>query len=166
MGSLIDGGGQRIIYLRCQCWTKLTPAAGTLTAGRSLISKAEPEVETPRLWVVCSITISQYLKMRRPKLNTHTDASGNLCACSPIPVTHRNGWYEIRISSARACRCRRRWPAPIYGTQRWLLGLEDFPINALHIVDDRSEREGTLDYISEIEMAIVFDSDIQRRDRN
>ena len=55
---------------------------------------------------------------------------------------------------------------PMYGTQRWLLGLEDFPINALHIVDDRSEREGTLEYISEIEMAIVFDSDIQRRDRN
>ena len=39
MGSLIDGGD----YLR------LKPAAGTHTGGRSLISKAETEVETPKL---------------------------------------------------------------------------------------------------------------------
>ena len=75
--------------------TKLTLAAGTLTGGRSLISKAEAEVETPKLWAVCSIAISQYLKMQRAKLNTHTDASGKLCACSPTDirlfVTSRNG---------------------------------------------------------------------------
>ena len=41
MGSLIDGGEQGI--------TQLTPAAGTLTGGRSLISKAETDEETPRL---------------------------------------------------------------------------------------------------------------------
>ena len=72
---------------------KLTPAAGKLTGGRSLISKAEAEVETPKIWAVCSIALSQYLKMRRAKLNTHTDASRNLRACSPIRlgVTSRNG---------------------------------------------------------------------------
>ena len=74
--------------------------------------------------------------MRRAKLNTHPDASDNMCACSPIRlgVTSRNGWHEI--SGASACRCRSWWPTPMYGTQRWLLGLKDFPINALHIVDD------------------------------
>ena len=49
------------------CWTRLGPVAGTLTGGRSLISKAETEVETPRLWAVCSITISQYLKIKDAK---------------------------------------------------------------------------------------------------
>ena len=43
MGSLIDGGDYMIM------WTKLTPAAETLTGGRSLISKVETEVETSRL---------------------------------------------------------------------------------------------------------------------
>ena len=46
MGSLIDRGDLVIIKM---WWSKLTPAAGTLTGGRSLISKAEAEVETPRL---------------------------------------------------------------------------------------------------------------------
>ena len=41
----------------------------------------------------------------------------------------------------------------MYGTQRWFLGLENFLENALHIVDDRSERERFLDYISGLEMA-------------
>jgi hypothetical protein len=60
----------------------MTPEVGTLTGGRSLISKAETEVETPRLWAVCSITTSQHLKMQSVKLNTYTDsdAGGNLCA--------------------------------------------------------------------------------------
>ena len=73
--------------------TKLMPVAGRLTGGRSLISKAETEVETPKLWAVCSIAISQYLRMRRAKQNTHTDASVNLCACNPIRlvVTNRIG---------------------------------------------------------------------------
>ena len=67
-------------------WTILALAAGTLTAwgGRSpwLISKAETEVETLGLWAVWWMTISQYLKIQRAKLNTHTDASGSLCTCS------------------------------------------------------------------------------------
>ena len=72
---------------------KLGPVAGILTGGRSLISKAEIEVETSKLWAVCSITISQHLNMRRAKLNTHTDASGHLCACGPnrLGVISRNG---------------------------------------------------------------------------
>ena len=73
--------------------------------------------------------------MRRAKLNTHTDASGNLCARSPIRVASRKEWHEI--SGASACRCQSCWPMPMYGTQRWLLGLNEFPINALHIVDDQ-----------------------------
>ena len=36
----------------------------------------------------------------------------------------------------------------MYGTHRWLLGLENSLIKALHIVDDQSERVKTLDYIS------------------
>ena len=40
----------------------MKPAAGTLTGGRSLISKAETEVETPRLRAVCSIIIKSILK--------------------------------------------------------------------------------------------------------
>jgi hypothetical protein len=44
-GSLIDGGVSD--YIRCG--GKLTPAAGTLTGERSLISKAGTEVETARL---------------------------------------------------------------------------------------------------------------------
>ena len=125
-------------------WTKLTPAAGTLTGERSLISKAETEVETPRLWVVCSITISQCLKMRWAKLNTHTDA-GYLCACSRI--TSKNGSNEISIACYK-CRCRSCWPRPTYWTQKWFLGAENFPINALHIVDDQGQRNWSLDYIS------------------
>ena len=117
----------------------MTPAAGTLTVGRSLISEAETEVETPRLRAVCSITINKYSKMRRAMLNTHTEASGNLCARNPIRVTSslslRNEWHKIR--GASVCRCRSCWPLPMYGTQRWLLGLEEFPINALHIVEDQ-----------------------------
>ena len=120
-------------------WTKLTSAAGTLTGGRSLMV-------TSRSRAVCSITISHYLKMRRAKLNTHTDTSGNLWARSPIGVTSRNGWNEISGASAR---CRSCCPTPMYGTQRGLLGLENssFLMSALHIVDDQRERERTLDYI-------------------
>ena len=78
MGSLIDAEiNKRLSHYFKMCWTRLAPAAGTLTGG-SLISKAETEVEIPGLWAVCSITISQYLEMR--KKMTHTDASGNLCA--------------------------------------------------------------------------------------
>ena len=54
-------------------------------------SKAETDVETPILRAVCSMTISQYLKVRWAKLNTHADASGtsNLCACSRITTSDR-----------------------------------------------------------------------------
>ena len=105
MDSLIDDGDLVIILERIKtCWT------GILTGGISLISKAETEVETLRLWAVCSKTISQYQKMRRAKLNTHSDASGNLCAYSTIRlgVPSRNGWQEI--IGASACRCRSCWP--------------------------------------------------------
>ena len=121
-------------------WTKLTRAAGTLTGGKSLISKAETEVETPRLRTVCSITISQYLKMRWAKLNTHTDTSGNLHACSRI--TSRNGWHEIS-GTCYVCRCRSFWLRPMYWTQRSFLGLEEFLINALHIVGDQGQGQDT-----------------------
>ena len=133
-------------------WTKLTPEAGTLTGGRSLISKAETEVSTPRIRAVCSIRISQYLKMRRAKLNTHTDASGNLCVRSPIRIKRRNGCYEI--SGASACRCRSYCPRPMYWTPIRFLGQENFffLMSALHIVDDHSERERTLDYISGVKL--------------
>ena len=86
--------------------------------------------------------------MQRTKLNAHTDASGNLCACSPIRlgVTRKNEWHGI--SGASACRCEICGPRPMYGTQRWLLGIDNSLINALHIVDDQSERERVLDYVS------------------
>jgi hypothetical protein len=45
VGSLFDGGVSD--YIRCG--GQLTPAAGTLTGGRSLISKAGTEVEIARL---------------------------------------------------------------------------------------------------------------------
>ena len=65
IGSLIDAEiNKRLSHYFKMCWTRLAPAAGTLTGG-SLISKAETEVESveiPGLWVVCSITISQYLE--------------------------------------------------------------------------------------------------------
>ena len=126
-------------------WTKLTPAAGTRT-GRSwsLISKAENEVETPRLWAVCSITISQWLKMRKAKRKTHSDAS-NLCAWIPIRVTSRNGWHEI--SGASACRCRSCWSRHMHWTPRRFLGFEKKILrSALHI--KVNERERSLYYIS------------------
>ena len=144
-------------------WTKLTSAAGTLTGGRSLISKAEAEVSTPRIRAVCSITISQYLKMRRAKLNTHTDASGNLCVRSPIRIK-RNGCYKI--SGASACRCWSNCPRPMYWTPIRFLGLENFffLMSALHIVDDHSERERTLDYISGVKMMWLWYGTIVRVD--
>ena len=40
---------------------------------------------------------------------------------------------------------------PMYGTQRRFFRLEKFLINALHIEDDQSERERTLDYISGVD---------------
>ena len=120
--------------------SKLTPAAGTLTGGRSLISKAETEVETPRLWAVCSITINQYIKMRKVNLNTYTGASGNLCPCSRrIRVTR---CHKIKGASLSACRWRSCWP--IDRSIHWtlFLGLDIFffVISALHIDDDHSER--------------------------
>ena len=51
---------------------KLGPAAAILTGGRSLIFKAETEVDTFKLWAVCSITISHYLNMRSAKLNEYS----------------------------------------------------------------------------------------------
>ena len=146
MGSLIDGG---IKWSFKMWWSKLTPAAGTLTGGRSLISKAETEVESPRLWAVCSITISQYLNMRWAKLNAHTDAGGNLCACTGSCFTSRNGWYEIGGACYEGrCRCRCCWPRPMFWTQRWFVGLENFLIKALHIAYDQGQRERSLDYLS------------------
>ena len=120
-----------MVVIKSMRQTKLTTAAGTLTGERSLISKAETEVETSRLRAASSITISQYLQMRRAKLNTHTDASDNLCACSPnrLGVTSKKGWHGI--SGTSACRCKTRWPRPMHGT-RWLLGLENSLIKALH----------------------------------
>ena len=46
MGSLIDEVVKWLFEIR---WTKLTPAAGTLTKARSVISGTETKVETPRL---------------------------------------------------------------------------------------------------------------------
>ena len=86
--------------------------------------------------------------MRRAKQITHPNASGNLCARSPIRVKSRNGCHEI--SGASACRCQSCWPTSMYGTQRWILGLDDFLKHALHIVYDvqvEGESEETLDYI-------------------
>ena len=128
MGSLIDESD----CLRCSGlnWR------GTRTGGRSLISKAETEVETLRLWEVCSITISQYLKMRWAKLNTHTEGCGNLGACSRF--INGNGWHKIN----GACRCRRCYPRPVYFTQRRFLGLGIILINALALhIDDQGQRE-------------------------
>ena len=122
----------------------------TLTGGRSVPaiseSKAETDVETPILWAVCSMTISQYLKVRWAKLNTHADASGtsNLCACSRI--TTRNGLREIS-GTCYECRCQYYLPRPMYWIRRWFLGLEESLIKALHIVDE-GQRKRTLDYIS------------------
>ena len=86
--------------------------------------------------------------MRWAKLDTHTNASGNLSACSRIRVTSRNGWLEISGAcyECRICRCQSCWPRPMYCTQRRFLGLENFLVNMLHI--DESERERSLDYIS------------------
>jgi hypothetical protein len=44
------------------------------------------------------------------KLNTHIDASGNLCACQYSRMT--NGWHEIS-GACYDCRCRSCWPHPI-----------------------------------------------------
>ena len=86
--------------------------------------------------------------MRKAKLNTHTDASGILCACIPIRVTRRNGWHEI--SGAGACRCRSCWPRPMCWTPKPFLGSENFfPRSALHIVGEGG-RERSLDYISNL----------------
>ena len=93
-----------------------------------------PDVETPRLWAVCSITINQYLKIQWATLNTHTDASGNLCASSLSVITCRNGWHEI---SGSCYECRSYWPRSMYWIQKWFLEFESFLKNALHIVDDR-----------------------------
>ena len=127
MGCLIDGGEKWSFKML----TKLTPVAGTLTGGRSPISK----LEAPKLWAVCSI--SQYLKIGMVKLNTHTFTSGKLGAWSRIRVTSRNGWHEI--SGASACRCRSCRPWPLNWTLIRFLGLESFVflISTLHIVDAR-----------------------------
>ena len=60
---------------------------------------------------------------KKEKMNTHTDASGHLCACG-LGVTSRNGLHEISGTSGR--RCRSCWPKLMYGTQRRFLGLENF----------------------------------------
>ena len=96
--------------------------------------------------------------MRRAKLNTHTDASGNLCAHSPIQlgVTSRNGQHEI--SGASACRCRSCLPKPMCGTQRWFLTILDlkifFKMRFISLmIKSQSESERTLDYISGVDLA-------------
>ena len=145
---------EEIKWLFKMCPRKLTPAAGTLTGGRSLISKAGTKVETPKLWAVCSITICQYLKMRRPKLNAHTEASDIWCAC--IRIRSWNEWHEIG-GACYECRCEGRscWPrlSFMFWTQGWFLGLKKLPINALHIVDQlEGQREKDLDYLSQTQL--------------
>ena len=132
--------------------TKLTPAARTLTGGRSFIPKAETKVETPKSWALCLITISQYLKMRWAILNTHTDGSVNLCARSCIRVASKKGWNGISGPSARRCWSCWHWP---YRTQRWILGLEKFLINPLHSADTKVKERKTLDYISVVANAEI-----------
>ena len=78
------------------------------------------------------------------KLNAHSVASGNVCACSRIPS--RNGWHKIS-GTCYECRCRICWPRPTYWTQRKFLGLEYFLINAFHLVD-QGQKERSLGYIS------------------
>ena len=138
-------------------WIKLTPVAGTLTRGRSLICRAETEVESPGLWAVCSITKDKYLKKRWAKLNAHSDASGDLCACSRITTSCRNRWHEIS-GACYECRWRSCLPtgSPMYRThtRRWFLGLENFLIKSFHVVDVPvvklvKVKDKDLDYISE-----------------
>ena len=69
------------------------------------------------------------------------DASLSDIECSPIRlgVASKNGLHGI--NGASACRCESCWPRPMYGTQtrRWLFGVENSLIKALHIVDDQCE---------------------------
>ena len=144
MGSLIDEAA--IKWLFKMWWSILTPAAGTLTRGRSSFSIEETEVETPRSWAVCLITMSQYLKMRWTQQDTHTDASA---ACSRI--TSRNRRHEPEIVGPcyeGRCRCQSCWNRSMFWTQRWSLRLEKFCINALHIVVDQGLKRKILDYLS------------------
>jgi hypothetical protein len=52
----------------------------------------ETEAETPRSWAVCSMTTSQYVKMKWAEAEHSHWRGGNLCACSRI--TSRNGLHE------------------------------------------------------------------------
>ena len=76
--------------------------------------------------------------MRWAKLNTHTDASGNLCACNRIITM--NGWHEIG-GACYECRCWSRWSMIICWTQRWFLGLKNLLVEALHLVDGQSQSQ-------------------------
>ena len=136
----------------------LTRVAGTLTGGRSLISKAETKVETPKSWAVCLITTSQSLKMRRVKLNTHVVASVNLCAWNRIRDTSRNGRHEI--SGASACRCRSCRPRPMHGTLIRFLRLGNF-MSVLHIVEARwwSEWKGKISWLHK--WYLYYESDFE-----
>ena len=74
-------------------WTKLTPAAGTLTRARSLISEAETEIKTPRLWAVCSIAKNQYItfKIRWAKLTPAIT-----CAFAVASLAWKDEWMQLR----------------------------------------------------------------------
>ena len=132
-------------------WTKLMPAVGTLTRARSLISGAETEVETPKLWAVCSITKNQYWKSWWANLNAHTDAS-SLCASSRITSTNR--WNEMS-GACYECWCWSCWLVLMYWTLGWFLWLENFLIKALHLVGGQSQlakvkvKDKDRDYVSE-----------------
>jgi hypothetical protein len=88
--------------------------------------------------------------MEWTKLNAHTDARGNLCACSCMTRIRRDGRGEISGACYYVRRCQSCWPRLTYWTSRWFLGLESLLITAavLHIADDQGHKEKTFDYIS------------------
>ena len=124
---------------------KLTPAAGTLTRGRSLISKAETEVETPKLWAVCSIVISQYLKMRRAKL-TLTLASAVTCALA-IPSESQEGMDSMRSVAPVLVDVEVAGPSSCMEPRYCSIDLETFfkmRFIVSLMIDDQCKRESSL----------------------
>ena len=78
--------------------------------------------------------------MRWAKLNAHTDASGNLGACSRI--TSINGWHEIS-GACYECRCR-SCPYPCIEPRDGVLDLRFISLMVKVKVKDEER-----DYISE-----------------
>ena len=128
---------------------KLGPAAEILTGGRSLISKAETEVETLKLWAVCSITNNSVIKDSEGEVeHSHWRQRPLVCLWSHLTRSHKQEWiawdqWGQRLSMSKSLAQGHVWN-PEMVSWTWKLSLK----RASYRWWSKWKRKDCLDYIS------------------